>query len=89
MARVIYFVKSIPPLFHVIHSNNNRIVSSFTTQLAADADASARNSVNPPITRDWDIATASEILGIKILLNQGFEPFAVENGKVYLKKKAK
>lgn len=74
MARVVYFVKFVSPYYHVIHSNNGKIVSTFTNQAAADAYAASRNSQNPPITRDWDMAQAGNILDIESLLNIGFEP---------------
>lgn len=89
MARVVYFVKYIPPFYHVVHSNNNKIVSTFNSQALADANAASRNAQNPPATRDWDMAQAGAVLDVEYLLNIGFEPFAVDKGRVYLKKKAK
>lgn len=64
------------------------IAGIFTDESRADAAAFELNRNPPPgrgVNREWSMVTSGDPDLSDFLLNQGFEPFAVDKGVVYFR----
>lgn len=65
------------------------IVGVFRDQTEADNLAANLNRSPPPpkpLTRQWSVVISTDNESVDFILDQGFEPFAVDKGIIYFRK---
>lgn len=66
----------------------SKTVGSFATEEEANLAAANLEASTPPVSadRDWEIAAIGSANTKDELLDNGYEPFAVDNGIIYFRK---